>query len=349
MRREDLYVRSALSNTGFDDFIESLGGNLQDLLQASGLDMNPFGSRVHFESWAAHCNFLEYAAEQLNEPYLGMKWAFDMPKDYRTSGPTILIASMASDLRHFLDMAVNYQKIHTNGVKYSYQDSVETNEIIGTVAMHPLSPSCRQLCEHIMAGISIMGQRYIKDFKFKRATFQYSEPDNLEIYEKAFKCSLEFNAPQNTLTCDRHYFQLDHTKLMTKLFTPIVKVYLNHQLKHFPHAKYSVSETLFETLPSIIGIRKSDIETVSEVLAIHPKKLQRLLKDEGTSYSEVLDQVRQHLAERLLIETDISIMRVAKMLDYSADRPFTAAMRRWHGTTPTKYRKAAREESSSRL
>ena len=93
-----------------------------------------------------------------------------------------------------------------------------------------------------------------------------------------------------------------------------------------------------EILPSILGINRSDIINIAEILNLHPKKLQRILQYEGTSYSDVLDDVRKGLAERLLVDTDISIDRIAKMLDYSSDRAFTAAMKRWFGMSAITYR-----------
>lgn len=345
MRREDLYVRSPLEFEGFDTFIETLGGNPRVLMRQAKLDSRDSNSKIHFIPWAAHCRYFELAAEALNEPYLGLKWAFEMPKDYRTSGPTLLLGSLASDLRHFLEMVVSYQKIHTNGVRYAFKDDVDADELIGTVSIHPLSPPCRQCCEHIMAGIAIMGRQYIKDLKFKRVTFQYSEAKNTDWYEKAFQCPVEFNAPQNTLVADRHYLDKQKKNLVTKLLTPVLKSYLNKQLSDHPHAKQSISDMVYETLPPIMGLKKSDIHVMAELLELHPKKLQRLLKDEGTSYTQILDDVRKNLAESLLVETDISVMRMAKMLDYGTDRAFTLAAKRWFGITPSQYRKEGRKKS----
>lgn len=344
MRREDLYVRSPLVFDDFGAFIKMLGGNPKALMRQANLDSTASKSKIHFIPWAAHCRYYELAAETLNESYLGLKWAFEMPKDYRTSGPTLLLGSLASDLRHFLEMVVSYQKIHTNGVNYAFKDDVDAGELIGIVSIHPLSPPCRQLCEHIMAGIAIMGRRYVKDLKLKRVTFQYSEPKNAHWYEKAFQCPVEFNAPQNTLVSDRLYLEKQKKNLTTKLLTPVLKSYLHKQLSDHPRAKKSISDMVYETLPSIMGLKKSDIHIMAELLELHPKKLQRLLKDEGTSYTQILDDVRKSLAERLLVETDISVMRMAKMLDYGTDRAFTLAAKRWFGMTPSQYRKKGQKK-----
>ena len=113
---------------------------------------------------------------------------------------------------------------------------------------------------------------------------------------------------------------------------------MDWQLAKHPKAKQSISMMVAVTIPAILGIKGSDIQHASQTLDIHPKKLQRLLKDEGVSYSEVLDDVRKNIAARLLAESDISIVRLAKMLDYSSDRPFTTATKRWFGMPASQYR-----------
>ena len=75
---------------------------------------------------------------------------------------------------------------------------------------------------------------------------------------------------------------------------------------------------------------------------MHPKKLQRLLADEGASFAKILDDVRRSIASRLLRDTDIPILRVAKMLDYSSDRAFATAFKRWFGIAPSTYREQIR-------
>ena len=345
MRREDLYVRSSLEYDGFDDFLSDRGLNPKSLMRQFGLDSSPSESKIHYISWAKYASYFELAAQKAEDPYLGLKWAFAMPKDYRSSGPTLFLTSTASNLRHFLDMAIEYQKIHTNGVAYSYVEDGVAREIVGFIDIHPLSPSCRQYCEHIVAGVVIMANRYVSNFKLKRASFQYSAPEDLTWYEKAFECPIEFDAPRNTIVVDSSLFKLEKAQLTTKLIKPFAKAYLGWQLDRNPQSKASITGTVIQTLPTILGLRSSDINTVAEVLDLHPKKLQRLLSDEGTTYSNVLNDVRKSLAERLLAESNISVERMAKLLDYASDRPFTAAMRRWHDMTPTQYRKLAKQKA----
>ena len=342
MKRENLYVRSSLENDGFDKFIASLGGHPKAIMQRAEIQNSPSKNKVHFIPWSSLVNYYEFAAKDLNDPYLGLKWAFEMPKDYRAGGPIIFLATIALNMRHLLDMLIEYQKIHTNGVAYSYSEDKIRNELVGSIDIHPLSPPCRQICEYIMASIAVMGRQNIRNYSLKKVTFQYSQPDDLTWYSKAFECPVHFNAPRNTMISDASFLEVKKEHLTTKLMKPLLNAYLKRQLEKLPRAQSSLSSTITEMLPGLLGVKHTDIDVMSDILDIHPKKLQRLLKDEGTSFSQILDDVRKNLAQRLLVETDISIMRLAKMLDYSSDRPFTTATKRWFGVTPSHYRKSNR-------
>jgi AraC-like DNA-binding protein len=96
------------------------------------------------------------------------------------------------------------------------------------------------------------------------------------------------------------------------------------------------------TIPSLIGTGNCNIEFVAEALGTNVKRLQRTLASENTSFSEILEKVRQNMALRLLSESDAPIERIAGLLDYSSTPPFTLAFKRWKGMSPLQYRKKKR-------
>ena len=342
MKREDLYIRIPSKKDGTYEFIKKLGGNPEAIARAAGYKPLSTNDKIRYVPWKDLCRFFELTAETLDEHYFGLKWAMNIPEDLRNLGPALYINSVSRNLRHLLEILLPYLEVYTNGVAFSYEEDIQTNTVKGTVAIHPLSPPCRQYCEHMMASIAEMGRRYVSDFKLNSVTFQYSEPKDMSWYEKAFKCPVYFNADHNTIVADRAYLGTKKTPQILKVTKPLLKTYLNWSAEKNPQSKNPISYLITSTLPSIMGTNNSDITALANALELHPKKLQRLLADEGNTYSEILDQVRISLTDRLLGETDMSINRIAKTLDYSTDRAFTAAVKRWHGMTPTKYRKHIR-------
>lgn len=345
MKREDLYMRSFRGEDGFNEFVQSLGGNPAAITKAAGLVPHLPKGLINFESFAGTCRLFEEGAKQTNEPQFGLKWALNQPPDFRFSGPNVLLLSMSSNAGQWLDMAIDYQKIHSNGMSFRYEKDTETDLVTGYIYVHPLAPPCRQMVEQFVACIAIIGRQFIPSFNFHHLAFQHGPPEDMSLYDEVFQCPIVFNADQVTITTGLQYLKMKKTGVVTKLVLPLVRKYMNWQLDKHPRGADSISMLITESLPGIMGVRGSSVNDIAQVLDIHPKKIQRLLKDEGTNFSDVLDDVRKNIAERLLIESDISIARLAGMLDYSSDRPFTAASKRWFGMTPTEFRRARREES----
>lgn len=335
MRGEALYCRSIALDGPFP-FVKKKGG--QPLKWAAEVGLKPsFNSKsIDFVRWNALCEYLELCAKRLNMPAFGIEWAHDLPDDPRNSGPTLLVAAISKNLRQSLKVAVEYQKIHTNGVTYSIQENEAAAEVTGYVDIHPMSNSSRQYCEHILAFLAIYGERYIPRVDFTRVTFQHKAPANTYWHEKTFKHSIIFNADRNSLVSNISVLNTPSSHLTT-LLLPLLRTYLNRRQRSVS-SRTSVAMDVAETLPQMFGLKRTRITDMAEALEISEKKLQRLLRDEGVSYSAVLDDVRRNSATRLLQESNISITRLAKMLDYSTVESFNFACKRWHGQSPRQVR-----------
>lgn len=75
-------------------------------------------------------------------------------------------------------------------------------------------------------------------------------------------------------------------------------------------------------------------------LAMSERSLQRSLRDEHTSYREIVDEVRKHLALAHLSRHGATATDVAFLLGFSEPSAFTRAFRRWTGTSPTRFKPA---------
>jgi AraC-like DNA-binding protein len=87
-------------------------------------------------------------------------------------------------------------------------------------------------------------------------------------------------------------------------------------------------------------------DDVARMLSMHRRTLNRRLKSEGTTFQRVLDEVRFEVACQLLGDSDIALDDVAATLGYAGVSPFMRTFRRWAGTTPGRWRRAA---ASSRI
>ena len=82
------------------------------------------------------------------------------------------------------------------------------------------------------------------------------------------------------------------------------------------------------------------LDAAAKALAVSRRTLTRRLAEEGTSFRQILDQVRCDFARALLQDPGLNIGDIAFFLQYSEPAAFHRSFRRWTGKTPRAFRKA---------
>lgn len=99
-----------------------------------------------------------------------------------------------------------------------------------------------------------------------------------------------------------------------------------------------------------IGHDDLSLERFANICGLHPRRVQRILEAQGTSYSQVKDDVRQSITEDLLSNTTLPIAQIALQVGLSGPAALDRAFRRWTGKTPTLFRieSTSAEDASKR-
>ena len=79
-------------------------------------------------------------------------------------------------------------------------------------------------------------------------------------------------------------------------------------------------------------------EQVAEHFAMSVRTLQRQLQQAGTSYQQILDDLRQELAEHYLQHTHLPILEITQYLGFTEPRSFHRTFKSRTGMTPGEYR-----------
>jgi AraC-like DNA-binding protein len=93
---------------------------------------------------------------------------------------------------------------------------------------------------------------------------------------------------------------------------------------------------------------EANIVAIARRLATTPRTLQRRLDQHGTTFHQVLEEVRREAAELHLEGSSLSIAEISFVLGYSEPAAFHRAFRRWTRTTPQAFRAARRVASPLR-
>jgi AraC-like DNA-binding protein len=113
-----------------------------------------------------------------------------------------------------------------------------------------------------------------------------------------------------------------------------------HGLLERRRQRTGVARRVRERLASIDG-KPHTISAVARQLAMSERTLRRRLAEENTTFRDLAEEVHRVLAEELLATGALSVDDVALRLGYAEATSFIAAFKRWTGTTPARYQRAA--------
>lgn len=111
---------------------------------------------------------------------------------------------------------------------------------------------------------------------------------------------------KKTLACTPHI-----TKLTLR---EMARDYLSRYL-HSPNEMMSARK---KSLSIHLALFRSNRVHIAEMLALHPRTLQRRLEQEGTTFDPIKDELRKELALQYLLETPISMSQLASILEFAA-------------------------------
>ena len=171
--------------------------------------------------------------------------------------------------------------------------------------------------------------------------FQHEKPMLTAVHDEVFRCPVEFSAERNEILFDPELLKFK-MRADVQSIKALVRLYMSSRMTRLPVYDQSMTATVMLAIPSVMGTGKCDLEFVALALDLNSKRLQRLLAAEGTTFSVLIDKVRETMARRLLVDSDIPIERLAGLLDYASTGPFTSAFKRWTGLAPLGFRKRER-------
>lgn len=168
--------------------------------------------------------------------------------------------------------------------------------------------------------------------------FTFPAPADITPYQRIFGGTIAFNQPVTQLVFPLQYLQLP----ITHHDADTHRILLSQAQSQFEalNAENTVQQQLRDAitrrLTSSGGVT---LEQLAEDMGLASRTLQYQLEASGTSYRQLLDEVRTQLARFYLSDPDMALVDVAFLLGYSEQSPFNKAFKRWTGETPGEYRK----------
>ncbi|WP_370263182.1 helix-turn-helix domain-containing protein [Limnobacter sp.] len=184
------------------------------------------------------------------------------------------------------------------------------------------------------------------EYLLKRVVFRHAPMASIEAYAELLKTEVVFEQDINGLVLDAAALDLPFPGGIPSAHLQAQAVILNRLLPEVED--HTLSKKLRSLLKSRLSLLAAPMETLADELHIHPRTLQRRLKEEGTSYAALLGAVRRDLACEMLSNSVLPIETIALNLGYSDRRSFTSAFIKWQGITPREFRSGLAPSPSSR-
>ena len=86
-------------------------------------------------------------------------------------------------------------------------------------------------------------------------------------------------------------------------------------------------------------------QQIAEALHVSNRTLQRKLREEGTSFMDLLQDTRLQLARKYLKHPGRSVVETASLLGFSEPSTFSRAFKRWTGSAPNEYKESVGQQS----
>lgn len=189
----------------------------------------------------------------------------------------------------------------------------------------------------LSAHLTATRDRIGSDFAFSRVLLDYAPPPYADAYDRIFKCPVLFSQPG----CGYEHVREDRAAKLADPRTHEMAREMCEQLLEEINRTGGIAADIRRILIEQPG-RYPSIEAIAEKLEMYPRALRRKLEAEGTSYRDLLAEVRMRLAIEYLRKTHMTNEEIAGRLGYSDAANFRHAFIRWTGKSPSDFRSAMR-------
>lgn len=186
----------------------------------------------------------------------------------------------------------------------------------------------------LAAMFTVMNELLPAPIPVQRQEFRFAEPRYVDAFAKVFGIRPRFGAAANSTWVSSAL--LDHPLPQADPRTVAQCEATCRTLVARRRARTGLPQEVRARLVRLGGV-DAGMDTIAGELHLSTRTLRRRLGDAGTSYRELLDEVREALAEELLATGALSVSDVAIRLGYAEATSFIYAFRRWKGVTPAVY------------
>ncbi|MFP6849624.1 MAG: AraC family transcriptional regulator [Pseudomonas sp.] len=324
----------ASAASGLIDFILQEGGDAERILGHSGIDPEQLNTPTLQLDLNQYCTVFEVAARQTGNDNFGLRFGQQFKPD--SLGMLGYVGLCSANLGQALRNVVRMFPYHQQG---SLLHLIEMGDYcrLDYQVQHGSVAHKRQDAELSLGMFNnLMRQALGPHWAPEQVLFEHAQPQAWHEHCKTFDAPVLFNQPRNALVFPRRLLDKPMPGRDPKLLTLMLEAM--PKLSRPLDAQKSLLDDVKHLLRQRLGEDDISLEGIAEQLRLPAWTLQRRLADQGTSFSNLLDQIRRELATHYLQRADLAISELALQLGYSEISAFSRAFRRWFAISPQQWR-----------
>ncbi len=323
----------------FADYACERGAKRDALLEVSGLtedDLSDQDNRILVTAYQA---LIAAAVQQTGDTALLVRHTLDSRLE--TMSVVGQIVHSSASLRHSIAQLNRYLHLMGDvelpmGVdRFELQRTADGLWIVDNLVLPP----------EMSFWSEVSFARFISEFRrsFPDATFEigmevtYPPPPHVDQYPDLFRVPVLFNSTRNALQIDPVWDSPDTQ------FEPGNEYAFGIFTRHADEmlAKLQTDTSIRAQIEAQIlpNLHEGSIsmDKVAKDIAMSRQTLYRRLKDEGITFAEIHDDLRQRMAMEYLAGQKVTVNETAYLLGFSEASSFVRAFKRWTGLSPTAY------------
>jgi AraC-like DNA-binding protein len=308
------------------------------LLARVGLDSDMLAvpdARVPFAALVA---LYEEAAREARDPLFGLRvGASTNPGMFDVLGHATLSCATLRDA--FVTIS-RYMRVLVDGGQVTMTEDGALARARYVITDPDVGPHRHEVEATLGIMLRFLDSTLGEQFSPVHASFVHARPADVAegAHAAVFRSPVLFGQAANELAFERRW--LDHAMPRADAtLAAILERHIVEMLARLPRRSDLVANTRAR-LAELLERGEPPIERVGRALGVSARTLQRRLREQGTSYAQILDEVRKELALRYLADPDRTTADAAFLLGYAELSTFHRAFRRWTGTAPGEWRRA---------
>ncbi|MFA9419151.1 MAG: AraC family transcriptional regulator [Gammaproteobacteria bacterium] len=315
--------------------IESYGFDSRELFAKVGLDHSRLKDPLARFSYPAVTRLWALARDTTGDPCLGIKVAsFWHPTTLHALGYSWLASNSLEEAFEGMSRYARLLNTGAQGVLKLRKTADAFHLILDPRTMKPQPHSVA--IDSSMAMIMTMCRTaYGENLQPIRVSFQHPNPGCSSCFTDFFDAPVGFSQPETALLLDPQVVSTPLTTAnpeLVRVNDQIVTDYLAQLDRQ--DVSMQVRAKLIERLPS----GQVSEEEIANSIHVSQRSLQRKLKEQGMSFTQLLENTRSELGLQYVRDPQRSFNEIAFLLGFSEPGNFSRAFKRWYGKSPSQYR-----------